>query len=112
MRNGERQRADGRYPFVYTDWFGKHKFLYSWKLESTDPFPAGRRPCQSLREQEKEIVNAADKKDSEKWAFNWKRIGIASMFAVTVVGIGAAALGGNFNVKLPKKSWGKGYYNG
>ena len=27
-----------------------------------------------------------------------------SMFAVTVVGIGAAALGGNFNVKLPKKS--------
>ena len=34
----------------------------------------------------------------------WKRIGIASMFAVTVVGIGAAALGGNFNVKLPKKS--------
>ena len=57
-----------------------------------------------IREQEKEIVNTADKKDSEKRAFNWKTIGIASMFAVTVVGIGAAALGGNFNVKLPKKS--------
>lgn len=57
-----------------------------------------------IREQEKEIVNTADKKDSEKRAFNWETIGIVSMFAVTVVGIGAATLGGNFNVKFPKKS--------
>ena len=51
-----------------------------------------------------EVYGILDKKDSEKRAFNWKTIGIASMFDVTVVGIGAAALGGNFNVKLPKKS--------
>lgn len=56
LRNGESQRADGRYAFVYTDCFGKQKFLYSWKLESTDPLPAGRRPCQSLREKEKAIL--------------------------------------------------------
>ena len=56
LRNGESQRADGRYAFVYTDCFGKQKFLYSWKLESTDSLPAGRRPCQSLREKEKTIL--------------------------------------------------------
>ena len=56
LRNGESQRADGRYAFVYTDCFGKQKFLYSWKLESTDPLPEGRRPCQSLREKEKAIL--------------------------------------------------------
>ena len=56
LRNGESQRADGRYAFVYTDCFGKQKFLYSWKLESIDPLPAGRRPCQSLREKEKAIL--------------------------------------------------------
>lgn len=56
LRNGESQRADGRYAFVYTDCFGKQKFLYSWKLESTDPLPVGRRPCQSLREKEKAIL--------------------------------------------------------
>ena len=56
LRNGESQRADGRYAFVYTDCFGKQKFLYSWKLESIDPLPAGRRPCQSLREKEKVIL--------------------------------------------------------
>ena len=56
LRNGESQRTDGRYAFVYTDCFGKQKFLYSWKLESTDPLPAGRRPCQSLREKEKAIL--------------------------------------------------------
>ena len=53
LRNGESQRSDGRYAFVYTDCFGKQIFLYSWKLESTDPLPIGRSPCQSLREKEK-----------------------------------------------------------
>ena len=27
LRNGESQRADGRYAYVYTDCFGKQKFL-------------------------------------------------------------------------------------
>lgn len=57
-----------------------------------------------IREQEMEAARMADKKDSEKKAFNWKVISAASFAVITAVGIGAAALGGNFNVKLPKKS--------
>ena len=34
---------------------GKPKFVYSWKLEPTDKLPAGKKPCKSLRELEKEI---------------------------------------------------------
>lgn len=60
LRNGESQRADGRYAYVYTDCFGKQKFLYSWKLEVTDTLPAGCRPCQSLREKEKAIQRDID----------------------------------------------------
>lgn len=56
LRNGESQRADGRYAYVYTDCRGKQKFIYSWKLERTDPLPAGRRKCVSLREKEKELM--------------------------------------------------------
>ena len=60
LRNGESQRADGKYAYVYTDCFGKQKFLYSWKLEPTDPLPAGCRPCQSLRGKEKTIQRDMD----------------------------------------------------
>lgn len=35
--------------------FGKQKFVYSWKLEPTDPLPAGCRPCVALRVKEQEI---------------------------------------------------------
>ncbi len=33
LRNGESQRADGRYAYVYTDCFGKQKFytVGSWR---------------------------------------------------------------------------------
>lgn len=55
-----------------------------------------------IREQEKEIARMANKKDSEKKVFNWKVLGTASFVVLTVVGIGTAALGGNFNIKLPK----------
>lgn len=55
LRTGESQRKDGRYVYVYTDAFGKQKFLYSWKLEQTDPLPAGCRPCQALRMKEQEL---------------------------------------------------------
>lgn len=51
LRAGETVRADGRYQFKYTV-DGKIKFFYSWKLEPTDPLPAGRKPCKSLREME------------------------------------------------------------
>lgn len=56
LRNGESQRSDGRYAYVYTDHCGKQKFIYSWKLEATDPLPAGRRKCVSLREKERELL--------------------------------------------------------
>ena len=59
LRAGETVRADGRYQFKYTV-DGKIKFFYSWKLEPTDPLPAGRKPCKSLREMEAslEVRNA------------------------------------------------------
>ena len=34
---------------------GKAYFLYSWKLEKTDKLPAGKKPCLSLRELEKQV---------------------------------------------------------
>lgn len=60
LRNGESQRSDGRYAYVYVDGNGKQKFIYSWKLESTDRVPQGKRSCLSLREKIKML-----KKDQE-----------------------------------------------
>ena len=54
LRMGESIRADGKYQFKYQV-NGKPKFVYSWRLVPTDPLPAGRRPCLSLRELEKQI---------------------------------------------------------
>lgn len=55
LRNGESQRADGRYVYSYTDLNGNPKCVYSWKLEATDSIPAGKRNCISLREKAKKI---------------------------------------------------------
>lgn len=55
-----------------------------------------------IREQETDAARMADKKDTEKKEFNWNIVGAASLVVLTVVGIGAAALGGNVNIKLPK----------
>ena len=60
LRNGEVQRKDGRYQFDYVDAFGKTKCIYSWKLESTDALPSGKRKCRSLREMEREIQRDLD----------------------------------------------------
>ncbi len=43
LRNGESQRKDGRYVYVYVDGNGKQNFLYSWKLENTDRVPHTRK---------------------------------------------------------------------
>ncbi len=56
LKTGESQRPDGRYEFKYPGTDGKPKFVYSWKLEEHDSLPKGKRPCQSLREKEKEIM--------------------------------------------------------
>ena len=54
LRRGESIRANGKYQFKYhVD--GKPKFVYSWRLEPTDQLPAGKKPCLSLRELEKQI---------------------------------------------------------
>lgn len=60
LRNGESQRKDGRYAFKYSDVTGKVHFVYSWKLESTDKIPQGKRDDISLREKEKTILKSLD----------------------------------------------------
>ena len=55
LRNGECQREDGRYQYEYVDLDGRTKYIYSWRLEPTDPLPAGKRKCVALREREREI---------------------------------------------------------
>ena len=57
-----------------------------------------------MREKEMEIVTKVDEKDTQKRTFNWKTISAASTVVIMAVGIGASVLGGNFNLKLPKKS--------
>ena len=54
LRAGKSMRADGKYQFKYHI-AGKPHFVYSWKLEPTDKLPAGKKPCLSLRELEKQI---------------------------------------------------------
>ena len=54
LRRGESIRWDGKYQFKYHV-AGKAHFVYSWRLEPTDKLPAGKKPCLSLRELEKQI---------------------------------------------------------
>ncbi len=56
-----------------------------------------------IRDQDMEIVKTVDKKDSEKRGFNWKLIGTICVSLIAITGVGGAVLGGNFNLKLPKK---------
>lgn len=59
LRKGESIRANGKYQYKYhVD--GKPRFVYSWRLEPTDPLPAGKKPCLSLRELEKQIGRDMD----------------------------------------------------
>lgn len=60
LQTGETQRADGRYAYKYIDANGEPKFIYSWKLVSTDRVPKGKRDCISLRDRKKEIQKDLD----------------------------------------------------
>lgn len=60
LRNGEVQRADGKYMFRYTDKSGKRQTVYSWKLVDTDKVPSGKRCSISLRDLEKAITKDID----------------------------------------------------
>lgn len=53
LRDGEIQKADGRYEFRYKDAGGTLRSLYSWRLTDADTVPNGKRKCDSLRELEK-----------------------------------------------------------
>ena len=55
LREGEYQRADGRYRFRYIDAFGKEQNVYSWRLDYKDPMPNGKKMEPCLREKKKEI---------------------------------------------------------
>ena len=54
LRRGESIRTNGKYQFKYHV-NGKPHFVYSWRLEPTDPQPVGTKPDLSLREKEKLI---------------------------------------------------------
>lgn len=56
LRNGESQRADGRYRFKYVDGNGVAHDVYSWRLVAADRLPAGKRDCKPLRELEEQIL--------------------------------------------------------
>ena len=60
LRRGESIRADGKYQFKYHI-AGKPHFVYSWRLEPTDPLPVGKKPCLSLRELEKQVNSDLDR---------------------------------------------------
>ncbi len=55
LRQGERQREDGRYEYRYKDLKGETHSLYSWKLVETDKTPANKKGGVSLRELEKQV---------------------------------------------------------
>ena len=59
LRKGESIRKDGKYQYKY-QLNGKPKFVYSWRLEPTDPLPPGKKPCLSLRELERQINHDLD----------------------------------------------------
>ena len=60
LRSGESQRKDGRYTYKYLDSIGNQKFVYSWKLESYDEVPPGKKDSLALRELEKSIRRDLD----------------------------------------------------
>ena len=49
LRNGEVQRADGKYMYRYTDACGERQTVYSWKLVETDKIPSGVKNGPALR---------------------------------------------------------------
>lgn len=55
LKTRESQRKDGRYVYKYKDAQGSMQTVYSWKLMPSDKLPAGKRPCISLREKERDI---------------------------------------------------------
>ena len=59
LKPRESQMADGRYRYRYTDKYGKHHAIYSWKLVPTDKIPKGKKDDISLREKIRNIESSA-----------------------------------------------------
>ncbi len=55
LKDGESQKADGRYMYQYTDIHGKRRSLYSWRLVETDRTPKGKKEMPPLREREEQV---------------------------------------------------------
>ena len=55
LREGERQKKDGRYEYRYRDIYGQMRSVYSWRLTISDPQPKGKRQCEALRILEERI---------------------------------------------------------
>ena len=51
-----------------------------------------------FREQEREVEDKANKKDTEKRAFNWKLIEGVCLALIAVAGVTAGVLGGKFDL--------------
>lgn len=49
LRNGETQRADGKYMYRYVDLNGERQTVYSWRLVETDKAPSGTKAGIALR---------------------------------------------------------------
>jgi len=57
LKDGEYQRADGRYEYRWTDSFsGERRSVYSWRLNAKDAAPTGEKRGKSLRELEEDIL--------------------------------------------------------
>jgi len=56
LREGEIQKPDGRYEFRYQDVDGTRRSVYSWRLTDSDPLPDRKKPCQSLRTMENQLL--------------------------------------------------------
>ena len=54
LREGESQDKEGRYRYTYYE-NGKQKCFYSWKLETNDKLPVGKKDCIALRVQIEEM---------------------------------------------------------
>lgn len=83
LRDGESQRADGRYRYQYMDSRGKRHEVYSWKLVETDKTPPGKRDDTSLREKIKHI--SRDIEDGIKTAAD-NKITLNEMFDLYMAG--------------------------
>lgn len=79
----------------------ERKFIYDKEMEI---FKIVSEKDAEIRSQEREMVQIAEKKDSEKRQLNWNIVKVASSFLMAGLVIGVSVLGGNVNIKLPKKS--------